>query len=134
VESGITVSTGQVIALIVGGLSLIGTLLGIIRHQYEQRLRDNAAASDVRLREQRESYDQRMRDHEANCTRALADKDTYITRANLRMDEQERTRERQAVLIEEAISAAKKQAEVSEAMYDKLAQTVPRRRGATGDD
>ena len=121
-DGGITVSTGQIVALVVGGLSLIGTLLGIIRHQYEQRLTDKQANCDKSVADLKENYG-----------RIIADKDAYINRANMRMDEQEKTRERQAALIEEAIAAAKKQADVAEAMYEKLSQAGGRRRTA-GDD
>lgn len=129
---GVTFTTAQIVALIVGSISVIGTLAGMIHKQDLDKLRDQSAAHDVRLKEQRDLYEQRIRDSETACTRVIVEKDAYIARANARMDKQDTDRERQAVIMEEALATARKQAQVSEAMYAALAGAATR--SHPGDD
>lgn len=125
-ENGVTFTTTQIVALILGSISVIGTLAGMIHKQDTDKIRDLTAACDVRLKEQRDISDQRIRDAEAACSRVIVEKDAYIARANARMDKQDLDRERTAAVMEQALATARKQTDVSEAMYAALAGAATR--------
>ena len=73
-------------------------------------------------------YDRRDKDKDA----AIAKLENRIAKLEADKEEMLKTRERQMGLMEESVASQRKQAEVMEAMYEKVTGSQPRRR-TSGD-
>jgi hypothetical protein len=73
-------------------------------------------------------YDQRGKDKDS----AIEKLENRITKLEADKEEMLKTRERQMSLMEESVASQRKQAEVMEAMYEKVTGSQPRRR-TSGD-
>lgn len=107
-DAGLTFSTTQVVAFILGGVSLIGTLAGVIHKGDRDSLRDQKESYEVRLRDQRESYERQLTEKNAEIAKMVE------------------VRERQMILMEESVGSSRQQAKVSEAMYDRIMDALRR--------
>lgn len=102
-DGGITISTAQGIGAIVFLVGTIGTLLGVIRHQYEQRIADLKADNREALREKDEALDklerriERMEERDTKRSELIEHNQSVLERAVDLLD-------RQTVVTETALA------------------------------